>query len=106
MKRKTKAQREQEQIAALSQRISDIMAGACGSKITPEEICVDPEILSRLIPAVAGIWGLSLDNYIFRPHALGRWGGELTELVAWLYEAGFRADGYVGYLAGDEGENG
>lgn len=92
-KRKTKAEREQEQKDALLQRISDIYSGACGAAMDDPETAF-PTIadLSRVIPAVRELFGQPCDDWWgWRAVALGDW--ETPEkAVEFLFENGFRAD--------------
>lgn len=91
-KRKTKAQREAEQLAALEQRIRDIYSGACGRAMWCDDDFPCAEELSRIIPTVRDVFGERHPNwYVYQVRCLDRW--ELPGRVAeWLFELGFRAD--------------
>ncbi len=69
MKRKTKAQREQAAKAALLQRVTDVYSGVWGGAVTEDDFST-AEDLSRIIPALKGIFG-DKPEYLWLPHNLG-----------------------------------
>ena len=93
VKRKTKAQREQEAKDALLQRITDIYSGACGRDMSADDDAYPTiEEMSRVIPAVRDVFGEPLpDWWGWKAHCLNRW--ETPKGAAeWLFEHEFRAD--------------
>lgn len=70
MKRKTKAQREQEQRASLHQRIADVYSGAQGSSWDDAVDFATAEILSRVIPVLQSEFGTEERRCLFGPHCL------------------------------------
>ena len=91
-KRKTQAQREQEQRDALQQRIADIYAGACGRVVSEDEDWPGIEDVGRIIPAVREVFGEPFKDWFgYQPHNLGRW-QTVVSATDFLFEYGFRAD--------------
>ena len=96
-KRKTKAQREQEQRNELYVRISDMAAGACGRRMDCDEEFFVPEDLARLIPVLRETYGVDRDEeagtysnqHLFRPHNLNYY-TDLQSLVDFFFEHGVR----------------
>ena len=54
-KRKTKAQRDAEQLEALTRRITDIYSGACAMEWAEDDFA-NAEILSMVVPALQSIF--------------------------------------------------
>ncbi len=79
-KRKTKAQRYAEQLAALRQRIADIYAGACGRDVDVEGECVGFEELARVARDAERVRGDGA-------HAVG---AQVAEALPELFQAGER----------------
>ena len=94
-KRKTKAQREAEQLEALGQRIEDIYSGAAGRCIDDnlDAICV--EELSRALPALEAQLGEPTRNwYGWRSYNLEHF-ATIKGAAEFLFRHGFRADRYL-----------
>ena len=98
-KRKTKAQREQEQRAALLRRVVDIYSGGCERSMEPVPVFQDdvtPMELSRILTALRDLLGDGphAEWWGWEPRALGHF--QTPELAAQhLYNAGFRADRHL-----------
>lgn len=87
-KRKTKAQREAEQKAALRQRVADIVAGAAGEDRDDDDCYVIYVTeMSRLTAAVEARFGLEAEH-----PALGRWNLDEWETVGSLTDLLWRFD--------------
>ena len=91
MKRKTKAQREQEQRNALLIRIKDIYSGAMGYECGKDEWAT-AEVLSRVIPVMKSIFSKQIEErtYIWEPHNLNEFDNPDTA-TDFLFKYGFRA---------------
>ena len=90
-KRTTKQQREQQEIAALTQRLADIYSGACGFGWIECEHWPMADDLSRIVPAVKGAFEHQVDaSWPWSPANLSYWDSP-SSLAAFLHRAGFRA---------------
>lgn len=100
-KRKTKAQREQEQYDALYQRVYDVVCGACGRAFDDdgESDFLCPEDLSRVIPALQALFErkghrgdevVTLNEYLFMPHNLNHY-DTVSSIASFLWEHEVRA---------------
>lgn len=103
-KRKTKAQREQEQYDALYERIYGVCCGAAGREFDDENDWLCPEELSRVIPALREMfvevtevetvgpgpnWKRETNGYLFSPHNLDHY--DKPETIAdFLWKHGVR----------------
>ena len=88
-KRKTKAQREGEQYAALLQRVTDIYSGALGIEWTADEWAT-ADTLSRIIPALKELFSVETAQYVWSPGNL-RYFDTAENAAKFLYESGSRA---------------
>lgn len=92
-KRKTKNQREAEQLAALEQRITDIYSGAQGVEWGEDDFA-NAEILSSVIPAIQSVFGCGKhQEWLFGHRSLGRFDNP-TSAAKHLFDHGYRADCY------------
>lgn len=93
-KRKTKAQREQEQYDALYQRVSDIMLGACGHIYFEEMDYMCLSDASRFVPALKTAFGReygdSTNHYLFSLHSLDEFDC-IESTTKHLFDGGVRA---------------
>lgn len=92
-KRKTKAQREVEQKAALLQRITDVYSGAVGDAWDSEAgNFADAEVLARVMPALSKIFGPQNDEneWMWSLHNLGNY-EQPEDACEFLFRAGIRA---------------
>lgn len=93
-KRKTKEQREQEQIDALRVRILYIATGAAGYDMDNEEEHFTPEALSRFIPALEVFFLCEEEGkqnkYLFNPRNLDHY-ENVDSVTEFLFEQGVRA---------------
>jgi hypothetical protein len=90
MKRKTKAQREAAQIAALQQRLIDIYSGAQGN-LWSEDDFATAEVLSRVLPVVEKELGPQQEHQ----HSFGIWNldhfDNPEKAAEFLFGNGYRA---------------
>jgi len=90
-KRKTKAQRELEQKAALRQRIHDIAVGAGVDDVVEDDYwCIDPESLCRLLIAARHIFVTDGNEYLFKAYSIDKYTC-LDNLTDFYYRNGVRA---------------
>ncbi len=92
-KRKTKAQREASQRAALLQRVHDVYSGALGNQWYSEGNgdFATAEILSSVINALQQIFGKQSEyDYFWNIHHLGYFDNP-EKAADFLFDAGFRA---------------
>lgn len=89
MKRKTKAQREQEQRAALLRRVTDIYSGAQGA-VWDNDDFVTAEILGQVIPVLRELFGTENTEYLFSLHCL-RYFDSAASATNHLFSNGVRA---------------
>lgn len=89
-KRKTKAQREAEQKAALRQRVADIAIGAAGYNFDDESEFATAEFLERFVPALRVCFGTDGNDYLWSAHCLGKW-NDIDSSTQALWENGVRA---------------
>lgn len=90
MKRKTKAQREAEQIEALRMRINDVYSGASGSCWDEEAEWPTAEQLSRIVPALRCIFEGESNKHLFNPHHLDKYETP-SRLAEFYFDQGVRA---------------
>lgn len=72
-KRKTKAQREAAQKAALRQRVRDIATGAAGYEFDSDDEFATADFLSRFVAALQITFGNEQNGFLWKPHCLGGW---------------------------------
>jgi len=89
-KRKTKAQREAEQKAALRQRVADIATGAAGYELDADSEFSTAEVLSRLMPALQIQFSMEGRDYLWALSNLGNY-NDIDSTTDFLYEHGVRA---------------
>ena len=88
-KRKTKAQREAEEYAALLQRITDIYSGATGQEWGDGDWAT-ADNLSRVLPAIRELFETEAGDWKFGLHAINYY--DTAETAAtFLYKNGVRA---------------
>ena len=93
-KRKTKAQREAEQLEALTLRITDIYSGAQGSAWGDEDFA-NAEVISNVIPTLISVFGCPEGNgCLFRGYSL-RYFDNPASASEHLFKYGYRADLYL-----------
>lgn len=90
-KRKTKAQREGEQKAALLRRVTDVYSGALGAPWTNDEFAT-AEQLANVIPALRGIFGEQVPDreYMWAAHCI-RYFDTAASATEHLFGQGIRA---------------
>lgn len=89
-KRKTKAQREVEQKAALSRRINDVYTGATGRIWSEDEFATAID-LSKIIPALQILLGDQMEHkYFWRNDHIDKFDTPETA-TDFLFGSGFRA---------------
>ena len=90
-KRKTKAQKESEEKAALAQRLNDIYSGALGYKWDDDELLIaDGELLSKVVMACRAIFKTEDNEYLFEIHNLDEY-NTVEKLTEFYYRNGVRA---------------
>ena len=95
-KRKTKAERIEDEKAALQQRLADMLRGAEGGDLDPDDDCaaIYPGILSNWLSAIR--WTLLTKEQrderpgMMNPACLGYF-ENVPKATDWLYEYGVRA---------------
>lgn len=99
MKRKTKAQREDEARAALRHRVSDIAVGAAGYNFDTEDEWAGAQMLSRFLPALKAQFGeeeedekgrKSNNHFLFESHNLEHY-DNIDSATDFLFKNGIRA---------------
>lgn len=89
-KRKTKAQREADQKAALLRRITDIYSGALGQAWDEDEFA-SADLLSRVVPALQQMFGAQIEReFPWMARSLGRFDNP-ESAAAFLFGLGIRA---------------
>jgi ribosomal protein S12 methylthiotransferase accessory factor YcaO len=91
MKRLTKQQKEDQQRAALLQRVTDVYSGAVGA-VWADEDWATAQVLSRVIPALEGMFidPAANKSFLFRAHNIDRF--DTPEAATnFLFEYGVRA---------------
>ena len=91
VKRRTKAQREEEQFAALWQRVADIAAGARGMIVGDEDDWLGPDEMSRAMPAAMEVFNIPKGHYLVSLHSLDAW-SSVRGITERLFEAEIRAN--------------
>lgn len=89
-KRKTKAQREAIQKAALRRRVADIAIGAAGYDFDSPDEFATAEFLERFVCAMKVCFGNDRNEYLWKPHCLGKW-ENIDSAADALWENGVRA---------------
>ena len=89
-KRKTKAQKEAEEKAALRQRLTDIYSGAYGYPWVDGESYIRSGPLSRIIPACVGLLNDDHDIYQMVDHNISEY-ESVEKLTEFYYRLGVRA---------------
>ena len=89
MKRKTKPQHEAEQKAALLQRVRDIYSGAAGMEWDSDESWPGANELSRIVPAVRGLFVTDDYEFLVAPSNLGEYDTP-EKLAEFLFRYGVR----------------
>ena len=90
-KRTAKEKREAAQLAALTQRLTDIYSGAVGIAWDEETHWPGAEDLSRIMPAVREVFeGENIGEFLFKPRYLDRY-DQPSVLAKFLFENGVRA---------------
>ena len=89
-KRKTKAQREADQRAALTRRVLDIAAGAEGGEVPlcADDFMVSAVFLSRFITALKQVFDLA--EYFYLPQNIDEY-DNVESTVEFLFRNGVRA---------------
>ena len=103
MKRKTKAEREAEQRAALFVRVRDVYSGACGEEWLEEldgeqQQWLSMETGERVIRVLSGMFRGERPEgereheraWLFREYCISKF-GSATSATDWLFEHGVRA---------------
>lgn len=91
MKRKTKTEKEAEQMAALRVRVCDILTGACGMEdVEDESFFLTLEAASRAIPALKRVFEQEGRDYMWQPHCLDRF-ETVDKITEFLFRNGARA---------------
>ncbi len=83
--------REEKELAALTQRITDIYSGAGGRKWDEESECPSPEELSLVIPAIRSVFDPDEQKpYLWDPHCIREF-IDPSGIAKMLYQSGIRA---------------
>ena len=91
-KRKTKAQKEAEEKAALKQRLTDIYSGALGQKWDDDDegFIADAELLCRVVQACRDVFVNDHNKQLFEVHNLDEY-ATVENLTGFYYAYGLRA---------------
>ena len=92
MKRKTKVQKEEEEMTALRQRVADVFSGACGRNMDSDEEFIGMEEASRIMPALKALFRKEDDKrtYLWEPSNLGHF-DNIDSATEFLFKANIRA---------------